>query len=87
MSHHRSHRGWPSWLARCDNSCTEMTTGRGRRVDVLRQPPEREDNHWLDCLVGSAVAASMQGSSLPGTAAIQTGRKRRRITAADVYRR
>ena len=24
-------------------------------------------NHWFDCLVGSAVAASMQGSALPGT--------------------
>jgi hypothetical protein len=25
------------------------------------------DNHWLDCLVGCAVAASIQGLGLPGT--------------------
>jgi hypothetical protein len=29
--------------------------------------PERSDDHWPDCLVGCAVAASMQGVVLPGT--------------------
>ena len=29
--------------------------------------PERSDNHWLDGLVGCAVAASIQGAVLPGT--------------------
>jgi len=43
------------------------TEGRGRQVDEwkLRQPGS--DNHWLDCLVGCAVAASMQGALLFGT--------------------
>lgn len=41
------------------------TEGRGRVVDEWKIRPERPDNHWLDCLVGAAVAASMQGCSLP----------------------
>jgi phage terminase large subunit GpA-like protein len=40
------------------------TEGRGRSVDEWKSRPERGDNHWLDCLVGCAVAASMQGASL-----------------------
>ena len=42
------------------------TEGRGRTVDEWKQRPERGDNHWLDCLVGCAVAASMQGAVLLG---------------------
>ncbi len=37
------------------------TEGRGRNVDEWKQRPERSDNHWFDCLVGCAVAASIQG--------------------------
>lgn len=37
------------------------TTGRGRDVDEWKVRPERPDNHWLDCLVGCAVAASVLG--------------------------
>jgi hypothetical protein len=37
------------------------TEGRGRTVDEWKARPEQPDNHWLDCLVGCAVAASMQG--------------------------
>ncbi|MCA9091678.1 MAG: hypothetical protein KDA90_23955, partial [Planctomycetaceae bacterium] len=40
------------------------TEGRGRTVDEWKLRPERSDNHWLDGLVGSAVAASMLGVSL-----------------------
>lgn len=43
------------------------TEGRGRTVDEWKPRPEQPDNQWLDCLVGSAVAASMQGSLLFGT--------------------
>lgn len=39
----------------------------GREVDEWRAKPERPDNHWLDCLVGCAVAASMLGVSVEGT--------------------
>jgi phage terminase large subunit GpA-like protein len=37
------------------------TQGRGRTVDEWKLRPERADNHWLDCLVGCSVAASVQG--------------------------
>ncbi|MCD0462272.1 terminase gpA endonuclease subunit [Roseiconus lacunae] len=43
------------------------TEGRGRTVDEWKARPEQPDNHWLDCLVGSAAAASMQGAILFGT--------------------
>ena len=43
------------------------TEARGRSVDEWKQRPEQPDNHWFDCLVGSAVAASMQGAILFGT--------------------
>jgi hypothetical protein len=43
------------------------TEGRGRTVHEWKARVGRSDNHWLDCLVGCAVAASMQGSILFGT--------------------
>jgi len=42
------------------------TQGRGRTVDEWKLRVEGLDNHWLDGLVGSAVAASMQGAVLFG---------------------
>ncbi|HUX01271.1 MAG TPA: terminase gpA endonuclease subunit [Phycisphaerae bacterium] len=39
------------------------TSGRGRTVDEWKLLPHRPDNHWLDCLVGCAVGASMLGTS------------------------
>lgn len=43
------------------------TEGRGRMVDEWQLTRPGTDNHWLDCLVGCAVAASIQGTVLPGT--------------------
>jgi len=43
------------------------TEGRGRTVDEWKVRPEQFDNHWLDCLVGCAVAASTQGVHLSET--------------------
>ncbi len=43
------------------------TEGRGRTVDEWKIRPEQPDNHWLDCLVGCAVAGSIQGMMLFGT--------------------
>jgi hypothetical protein len=42
------------------------TEGRGRTVDEWKLRPEASENHWLDCLAGCAVAASMQGVALTG---------------------
>jgi hypothetical protein len=43
------------------------TEGRGRVVDEWKMKPSMSDNHWFDGIVGCAVAASIQGVSLPGT--------------------
>lgn len=40
------------------------TSGRGRTVDEWKLRPEDVENHWLDCLVGCAVGASVQGANL-----------------------
>ena len=40
------------------------TTGRGREVDEWKTRPDRPDNHFLDCLVGCCVCASMLGCDL-----------------------
>ncbi|GIV04152.1 MAG: hypothetical protein KatS3mg015_2982 [Fimbriimonadales bacterium] len=62
------------------------TEGRGRTVDEWKLRPERADNHWLDCLVGCAVAASMQGVVLPGTDGTAPV-KRERVSFAELQRR
>jgi hypothetical protein len=41
------------------------TAGRGRTVDEWKIRPQRNDNHWLDCLAGCAVCGSMLGATLP----------------------
>jgi len=53
------------------------TEGRGRVVDEWKMRPEAVENHWLDCLVGCAVAASVQGAVLPGTDAREAVRRER----------
>jgi hypothetical protein len=50
----------------CAEYCVQ-TQGRGRTVDEWKTKPAQFDNHWLDCLVGCAVAASMDGITLDGT--------------------
>lgn len=40
------------------------TMARERVVDEWKLRATRPDNHWFDCLVGCAVAASIQGASL-----------------------
>jgi hypothetical protein len=43
-----------------------LTHGHGRDVQEWKLKPSRPDNHWLDCLVGCAAAASICGIKLPG---------------------
>lgn len=56
------------------------TEGRGRTVDEWKLRVEGLDNHWLDCLVGAAVAASMQGAVLFGTDHKVSARPRLRLS-------
>ncbi|MBM3524941.1 MAG: hypothetical protein FJX57_18490, partial [Alphaproteobacteria bacterium] len=62
------------------------TEGRGRTVDEWKMRPERSDNHWLDGVVGCAVAASMQGCSLPGTD-VKPAPKRERVSFAELQKK
>jgi len=52
---------------------------RGRKVEEWKLRPERPDNHFLDCLIGCAVGASMQGSVMVGADGAG-GARRRKIT-------
>jgi hypothetical protein len=62
------------------------TQGMGRVVHEWSQRPTRPDNHWFDCLVGCAAAASMLGVRVPGQDS-RPVRQRKRYTAADLRRR
>lgn len=62
------------------------TEGRGRTVDEWKMRPERSDNHCLDCLVGCAVAASMQGVSLAETENTSPA-KRARVKLSSLQQR
>lgn len=59
------------------------TEGRGRTVDEWKLRASGVDNHWLDCIVGSAVAASIQGASLFGQGVKSTAR-RGRVKLSDI---
>jgi hypothetical protein len=62
------------------------TVGRGRTVDEWKLRPENFDNHWLDCLSGCAVAASILGAILPGTDQNSRG-AHKRIKLSEIQRR
>jgi hypothetical protein len=54
-----------------------QTMARDRVVDEWKLKAIRPDNHWLDCLVGCGVAASMEGAKLFGTEINQENRPAR----------
>ena len=62
------------------------TEARGRVVDEWKLKAIRPDNHWLDCLVGCAVAASIQGVKLFGTEATCQGAPRKRLKLSELTR-
>jgi len=61
------------------------TSALGRVVHEWSVRPTRPDNHWFDCLVGCAAAASMCGVKSPGETMPE--RQRKRYTQADLRRR
>jgi hypothetical protein len=61
------------------------TSGRGRTVDEWKLRPEASENHWLDCLVGCAVAASIQGVTLLGTE-LKPPQRRPRLKLSELQR-
>ena len=73
-----------------DQMCSEFrvrTSGRGREVDEWKLRPDRPDNHLFDCLVGSAVAGSIQGVVLPEAAFFDVKPTHKRVSFADLQRR
>jgi len=63
------------------------TEGRGRTVDEWKLRVDGLDNHWLDCLVGTAVAASMHGAVLFGTDTGAVAKPRMKLSALQGGRR
>jgi len=63
------------------------TEGRGRTVDEWKLRASGLDNHWLDCLVGAAVAASIQGASLFAAESRPAPRRRIRLSELQKGRR
>lgn len=59
---------------------------QGRRVDEWQALPDR-DNHWLDCLVGCAVGASIQGAKLDASPIFGDKPKRERVSFAAMQQR
>ena len=65
--------------------CT-LVTANDRTVDEWDLPDKQRDNHWWDCLVGCAVAASKAGAKLGGNIqhqaeVVRTERKRISLAA------
>lgn len=58
---------------------------KGRTVDEWREQPGKPDNHWLDCLVGCAVGASMLGAKLPEAFGWRPV-KRKRVAFSELQR-
>jgi len=61
------------------------TEGRGRTVDEWKLPPSKPDNHWFDCLVGCAAAASLRGIQPLGSE-LPLPRQKKRIKLSDLQR-
>ena len=62
------------------------TEGHGRTVYQWSPKIGGIDNHWLDCMVGCSVAASMCGCSLIGHN-VKTYAKRERIKLSDIQKK
>jgi hypothetical protein len=62
------------------------TEGRGRKVDEWKMRPENNDNHWLDGVVGCAVAASMCGAVLPGTDSQKPSKAKTRLKLSELQK-
>ena len=62
------------------------TEGHGRVVQEWTPRPSRPDNHWFDCLVGCAVAASMCGVLLGVEPADRPARPRVRLSELQQQR-
>jgi len=63
------------------------TEGHGRIVQEWNLRPSRPDNHWFDCLVGCAVAASMCGVKVGTEGTGQEAKPRLKLSRLQSRRR
>lgn len=70
------------FASHCVAEYSVRVESRGREVDEWKLRPEKADNHWWDCLVGCAVAASIEGATLPGTNGAEKRRSRTSRTSS-----
>jgi len=73
------HRNMVSHLTA--EQCTRVTANN-RTVDEWDLPVKGRDNHWWDCLVGCAVAASMLGLSTKEHSKPKNRRRKRKVVSA-----
>lgn len=62
------------------------TIGRGRTVDEWQIREVGRENHWWDCMVGAAVAASIGGSALAALGEGKAVRRRERVKLSELQR-
>jgi uncharacterized protein YfkK (UPF0435 family) len=62
-------------------------TAKGRTVNEWKIRPEKPENHWFDCIVGSAAAASICGAKLPGVQDVNfKGKNKKRISLSELQK-
>ena len=54
-------------------------------MDEWKLPAHKPDNHWFDCVVGCAAAASMQGVERVG-AAVQPQGERKPLKLSELQK-
>jgi phage terminase large subunit GpA-like protein len=62
-----------------------ITEGRGRRVEEWNVKPTNTENHWWDCVVGCAVAASITGLKWLAGDGEKSKVEKKRKSLRDVY--
>lgn len=60
-------------------------TGPHGTRDEWKARPERRENHWWDCIVGAAVAASVQGTAFAAISSAPA--KREKVSLSEIQRR
>ncbi len=63
------------------------TEGRGRTVEEWALIPGTTENHFLDCLTGAAVAASIEGVELPSFEGEYSRKKKSKTRLSDLQKK
>jgi hypothetical protein len=63
----------------CTAEIAIRTSGQGRSLDEWKVLPDKPDQHYFDCIVSAAAAASYSGAVLPGSGASAVIEPRRRV--------